>query len=83
MTDTKARAQAARNLLDSYDFKVLTEEIRRDVFTQWIKTNVPDVDKREALHGVVNGLELMIAKATTWANEGKFEEERGDHIPQG
>ena len=73
---TEERAQIAKNVLELSDFKLLVEEVRKDVFGQWIRTNVNETEKRENLHAVVNGLEQLIATARKYVNDKSFEDAR-------
>ncbi|MBW6421613.1 hypothetical protein KX729_09190 [Rhizobium sp. XQZ8] len=75
------RGQAAKRLLENPDFVFIAEQVRQDIFTQFVRTNVADAEKRESLFKVVNGLETLVAKARMYASDGDIELTRDASIP--
>ena len=77
-----ARGQNAERVLETNEFKQLVDDVRRDVFEQFVKTNVGDAKIREELHGIVYSLDLLLLKANKYANDYKFELTREDRTPE-
>lgn len=67
--DKKTRSQAAKVVCNLPEFKILIEEVKRELFLEWGRTNAGQTDDREALHRIVCGIDNFVVKAEKYANE--------------
>lgn len=76
------RGQNAERVLETGEFKQLVDDVRKDVFEQFVRTNIADIKVREELHGVIYSLDLLLAKAQKYAQDYKFEMTRESRVPE-
>lgn len=71
--ETIARGQNAKRVLDMPEFKATIEEVRKEIFDQFRKTNVGDAEQREDLHKIAYACDLFVARLQKYAEQAEFE----------
>lgn len=71
-----ARGIRATNVLENYDFKTIIADVEQDLFKQFRKTNVDELNKREETHRLAYTIDLLKAKLQKYVNESKIEIDR-------
>ncbi|WVT74012.1 hypothetical protein QM996_02540 [Sinorhizobium chiapasense] len=68
-----ALGQNAKRVLEMAEFKATIEEVRKELFDQFRKTNVSDVDQREDLHKVMYACDLFVARLEKYVETAESE----------
>ncbi|MDR6757207.1 hypothetical protein J2Y48_002503 [Mycoplana sp. BE70] len=68
-----ARGQNAKRVLDMPEFKATIEEVRKELFDQFRKTNVADSEQREDLHKIMYACDLFVSRLQKYVEAGEFE----------
>ena len=82
MNKEELRAQAARNLTNQSDWKILFDALEEDLFQQWSRTNANQEEERENLHAILTGMRFGRGKAEQWADTANFEHKRDESVPE-
>lgn len=67
------RGQQAKRILDMPDFQAITNEVRKDLFDQFRKTNVSNIEERERIHQIAYAFDLLDKQLQQYVSEAVFE----------
>ncbi|GAA5657124.1 hypothetical protein Brsp06_03498 [Brucella sp. NBRC 13694] len=68
-----ARGQQAKRILDMPEFQEITNEVRKDLFDQFRKTNVSNTEERERIHQIAYAFDLLDKQLQQYVSEAVFE----------
>lgn len=71
--DIIARGQDAKRVLEMPEFKNTLEEVRLDIFNQFKRTTMLQVEEREAIHGIACALDMFVAKIEKYWSTAEYE----------
>lgn len=67
------RGQNAKRVLEMPEFKATIDEVRKELFDQFRKTNVSDAEQREDLHRVMYACDLFVSRLQKYVEQSDFE----------
>ncbi|MFW7357473.1 MAG: hypothetical protein ACODTL_16135 [Brucella sp.] len=67
------RGQQAKRILDMPEFQAISNEVRKDLFDQFRKTNVSNTEERERIHQISYAFDLLDKQLQQYVSEALFE----------
>nr|WP_278422752.1 hypothetical protein [Brucella anthropi] len=67
------RGQQAKRILDMPEFQAISNEVRKDLFDQFRKTNVGNTEERERIHQIAYAFDLLDKQLQQYVSEALFE----------
>ncbi|SCX36030.1 hypothetical protein [Agrobacterium rosae] len=78
--DIIARGKNAERVLEIPELSQTLEAIRMDLFDQFRRTNIVEVEAREDLHRISYALDLFEKKIASYVSQMKFELDKADRL---
>lgn len=67
------RGQNAKRVLETPEFKSTLDEVRRDIFDQFKRTNVMERSEREEIHRIAYAVDMLVAKLEKYWEIAEYE----------